>query len=267
MHKRQRTGFEFTKKSTSTAKKPRSTAEIKATVNRQIMAKAETKWIDTTYSGVMNASNTALGKDLSPTTKLCLNGLQQGTDVNKRVGKKITIKSIHVSGLIRFLGKESSVASNQPSPPSGKSVWVDLVWSKQNDQSVTAPLTSEIYNNNIGTVQGSGMLIRNPDFEKEYKVLRRFRYDLPARPFLKEAVAISGATLEPDLYSWPEHIVHFEFFYKFKKGLKVRYSSNTGNIDDIIDHAFHIMGGYGTETETDSAPICSYQARVKFVDI
>lgn len=264
MAKRQRTGSMISKKSTSKKSKPES---IKMLVDKEIVKKAEKKWIDYTFSNFMNGSNASSNKDLSPTTYLALNALAPGAATGQRIGKQVSITSVEVKGCIRFLGKESSVASNATSPPSGKAVWIHLVLDRQNDARTTAIDTQNIYYNGIATTQGSGFLLRNPDYMKQYQVLREFRYDLPARPFLKEAVAVSAATLEPDLYSWPELLVHFSFYHKFKKPLKVRYSGATGHIDDIIDNALHVCGGYGVESETDSAPSISYQSRVRYVDI
>lgn len=252
--------------SASVPQKKARAPTIAMQVEKKIAQKAEKKWIDLGFSGNMVARNDSTLRDLSPATFLALNTCQIGTDTGQRVGKKLSIVSIHVRGSIRFLGKEASVASDQPSPPSGKTVWVDLIWDKQNDGRTTAVDTSEIYSIKPISVLAGGTMLRNPDYTDQYKVLRTFRYDLPARPFLKEVVA-AATPVVADLYSWPEHIIHFEFYHKFAKPLKVRYSGNTGNIGDIIDHAFHICGGYGTESETDSAPVITYGSRVKFIDV
>lgn len=264
MSKRARSPSMKTRKSTS--KKPKE-ATIAMAVDKQIVKKAEKKWIDRTFSNFLNSSTSGGNKDLDPATVLCLNSCARGTNIGERIGKQIAITSVEVHGLVRFLGRESSVGSNQGSPPSGKSVWVNLVLDRQNDIRTTAIDTTEIYVNNIATTLGSAILIRNPDFMGQFKVLKSWRYDLQQRPFLKEVVATTAGGIEADFYTWGEQVVEFHMYHKFKKPLRVRYSGNTGNIGDIVDNALHVTGGYGVETETDSPPSISYQSRVRYIDV
>lgn len=241
--------------------------KLATVVKKEITKQTEKKWVDNYFSGNLTAGTTAANRDVSPATYLCLNSVGLGTTASLRIGKKINVISCQVNGTIRFLGKESTTGSNAPSPPAGKTVWVNLVLNKQNDQATTAVNTSEIYNNASGTLLGGGNMLRNPDFTNEYTILKAWRYDLPPRPCFKEVVANTVATIVADYYSWPEHIVHFSLFYKWKRPLRVRMSTSTGNIGDIIDNALHVTAGYGTEAETDSAPVITYNARVKFTDM
>lgn len=191
----------------------------------------------------------------------------QGNNGNTRVGKKISMVSVEVKGTIRLLGRESSTPSNQPSPPSAKSIWVALVMDRQNDGRTTAFDTAEVYFQPLATTSGRASVVRNLDFIDQFKVIASKQFDVGDRSFLKEVVADTAAGIVADYYSWGEQIFHFHFYHVFKKPLQVRMTGNTGNIDDIIDNALHVVSGYGVESETDSAPVLNYASRVRFIDV
>ncbi len=175
-------------------------------------------------------------------TILSVSGVSQGNSESQRLGRKMTILSVHIKAVVKMVNVEANV--NVKTDLRGR---IALVLDTQTN---AAQLTAtDVYDDG----QTDDILaFRDLQFTSRYKVL----WDKPW--VLKPQQMAQGAV---DLFAHSDTHTHVMRFNKvFKTPLQVTYNSTTTNvIAAITDNSLHIIG-----IANNTAALLSYQFRMRF---
>lgn len=185
---------------------------------------SETKWFDTT---LVATTISAAGAISSPS----LNLIPEGTAESNRIGRKCTVRSVHMKG---------TVTLPSSSTPLNERIRIILYCDKQaNGASATAPDIIEIASVNS---------FRNLSNVNRIKVLAD-------KTFTFNQLAGAGADTTTDIYS----PVVRSFAFNKRLALDLEFSSNTGAITEIRSNNIGVLA----ITDSGLATI-AYTARVRF---
>lgn len=201
----------------------------------------ELKYFDTTKS------ITTIGADwatsgFDPDTILCLSAPGQGDGANERIGRKITIHSVEVTGRVRLIA-DDTVASP---PSSGRNVRLILVVDKQTNQ--TALASGGLVISTFGSGQQE-YGHRNLEHIKRFKVLA----DLWIQLDWTASNGISGS----ENYVGQSKVFHIKRTMK----MPVIFTDGDGDIASVSDNSIHMLAvtnGVVSELAAD------YVARIRF---
>ncbi len=194
----------------------------------------ESKFIDSTRNGAVVASQT--GAEADPATVNCLNAIAQGDGESNRDGRKCTLTSLHLRGLVTLDGTETTTLAQ------GRKVRVIVVHDTQTNG---AQLNSEdVYL----TATNVGDAYRNLQFVKRFKILKDATFDMNP-----QAGAGNGTANDS-----PGIIKSFKWNFKFK--IPVVHNGTTANVSTITDSSLHVIA-FANSTGTTLA----YESRIRFV--
>jgi len=210
----------------------------------------ETKFLDTTLTNVVVAQPPATaawtGLEVNPVGSLCFNAPVQGTGASNREGRKITMESLQINGLITVVAQADQAAAD-----TNGTIKVWLVLDKQTNGGTATGLDSENVYTNPGATAISGLgPLRNMLYTKRYKVLKEIEVILPQATLTYDGVNMEQAGIQK---SWDCYIN--------LKGLKVEYLSNNGTAGDIVDNGLFIMAAC---SNSSLVPNITYNARLRF---
>lgn len=219
-------------------------------LRRYPQAGIETKFLDTTQVATAlpapPASATWAGLDTIQPPALCFNAPVQGTGASNREGRKITMQSLQITGLVSCVAQADQTAAD--TLPVIK-LWVVL--DKQTNGGTASGIDSElVYTNPSATVLGGLNPLRNMLYTKRYKVLKEIEIDLQ-----QFALTYDGTNME-------QGGIHksFEIFIDLK-GRGVEYLGNAGTVADIVDNGLFLLCA---TSSTTGAPNLTYNARLRF---
>lgn len=224
-----------------------------AFVPRTMGARAQTerKYFDSYLTGTaLVSANTWAGTELDPAGN-CLFYPQEGSDIDNRVGRKVTVQSIKIRGHISVANQADQSAADLASK-CRLILYVDQQTNAaqaQGEQLMADPgaATSQL---TVNTFQSTANFGR-------FKVLRDKVYTL-MNPNMVATTAAGNTVCSAGLQK------SFKLTYRFPKGMVVRFNATNGaSVADIIDNSFHLIG---LTTSTTLAPTIHYQCRVVYTD-
>lgn len=229
-------------KQRAAARKRRQQSQLRNA--QQIMNTVESKTHSTFKAATsLVAPTDSSGAEFDPaSTALCLNAINQGDSYTDRDGRKIVMKSVHVTGVITSAKQADQTAMDDPAY-----IYIALVLDTQTNG---AQLNSEdVFSNPSGSATLCASPIRNMNRIDRYRVLKSVKLKLERPPTQWDGTNIEqGGLIEP-----------FEIYKKLN--VPVTYSSNGNGIADIVDNSLHIIA---YTSNTDLVPQIQYNSRVVF---
>lgn len=211
----------------------------------------ETKFVDYALNAnaliVPPAAAAWAGLDTQqPVGTLCFNAPTQGTGASNREGRKITMESLQINGIISCAAQVDQVGAD--TLPVIK-IWIVL--DKQTNGGVATGVDSEnVYTNPSATALAGLAPLRNMLYTKRYKVLKEIEVDLQ-----QFALTWDGTNMEQAGIHKPWSC------YLPLKGLGVEYLGNAGTVADIVNNGLFILAAASSAT---GAPSITYNARLRF---
>jgi len=205
----------------------------------------ELKFLDTSRAVSFTAPTDAAGGEMDPTTMNCLNGVGQGSGESQRVGKKYTIKSIHLTGRVGY-----TAAADQADILAPGNLFVALVLDMQTNG---AQLNSEdVFTNPLGTAGGAPIPLRDMERSTRYKVLKVWKLSRPT--------VVTAGTDGTNTNSQVPAPVLFEMYKKCN--IPVECIGDNDTVADINDNSLHLIG---YASSTNFSPALSYNCRIRYV--
>ncbi len=208
----------------------------------------ELKFYDQKLLGsALTAPTDASGGEHDPSATVMLNTVVQGDGESQRDGRKITMKSIYIDGLIKTAPQATqSAADNQCL------IFIALVLDTQCNG---ATISSEnVYVNPGASAVTAANPLRNLQFTKRFKVLATRRF-IMQNPALANDTGATGGVIQNGLSK------RFKIF-KNLHNIQSTYSASTETVANITDNCLHIVSW---TSDTSMAPQMSYVSRLRFV--
>ncbi len=211
----------------------------------------ESKYFDTFLSAAAVPESTDwTGTETDPAVPLTLFAPQEGSDINQRVGRKVSVYKIHLKGYIQTTVTQNS--DDVFAPPATRCIlYVDQQTNAAQAQgeqvmampgAATAPLVASSF--------------QNTDNFGRFRVLSDRVYDGRDQSALTDG-ASTGSLSSADI---PLNIK-----FTFKKPINVRFNgTNGGTVADIVDNSFHFLMQKSATVGTHTV---SYQVRTYYKDI
>lgn len=240
-----------------TAKRPRRASYKAKPVTRSAfnhlasLLGVENKYYDTqlTSFNIPSATNMA-GLEADPATVLCLSAPAQGDGPTNREGRRITIQSIEVDGVVTQVPQTAQTAADV-SP----TVTVWLILDKQTN--ATQLNSEDVFSNPSGQAALSATPLRNMQFSTRFTVL--------AKKEIKMQMQTMVAQASPNhTQSGQTHAFHI---YKDLNDLTVLFNDATtvAGIQNVTDNSLHIIATQsGSPSGTVVASQLFYNARIRF---
>lgn len=203
-------------------------------------AVSESKYFDSEFSAFTIGENTAAWAATNDVVKGVMVLPQEGSDIDNRIGRKISLYKLAIRGIISH-GGASDQADILPNDIIRIILWMDT----QTNATVTT----------------SGSLMRTPTNATAPILFTQFQNlsNLGRFRVLKDVVVrcppSTSGTDGANTTSQAITDIPFKFTIKFRKPVTIRFNStNGGTIGDIVDNSFYLSmqasrtGGYTTTT-------------------
>lgn len=200
----------------------------------------EAKYVDSERTAISPVSQT-IGSEIDNTTMLCLNGIANGTTESTRIGTKVVLTSIQISGLATML-TQSDQADAEPST----SVRILLVHDKQTNG---AQFNGEdvLLNSSVDI-----LAFRDPEYSARFTVLKEWFIELNATNSQTDGTNTGSIAGEQKRFT----------LYK-KLNIPVKYSADNATVTAIVDNSLHLMA---IQTSTGGPVQLNWQSRVRYQD-
>ncbi len=198
-------------------------------------------------NGALVAPTDAAGGEVDPSATVLMNTVVQGDGESQRDGRKITMKSIYVEGVVSI-----ATQTGQSGADSAVTIFIALVMDQQTNG---ATITSEnVYTNPGANAKLAAGPFRNLQFTKRFKVLGTRKFTMQQVSMTNDTgstggVIVSGITKR------------FKFF-KHLGNSTVTYTASTETVANIVDNSLHLIAYCSS---TSMAPLISYSSRLRFV--
>ncbi len=205
----------------------------------------ETKFYDQKLiTSALTAPTDASGGEHDPSATVLLNTVVQGDGESNRDGRKITMRSIFVRGIVVV-----NARTNVTVPVTAAEVMIALVLDTQTNG---ATLSSEnVFKNPGANAITATAVFRNLQFTKRFRVLKRICFTLP-----QSEMTWDGTNMEAEGFAVP-----FSMFVKLNN-IRVLFSASTETVANITDNSLHIVAYC---TNVGQAPTLNYISRLRFV--
>ncbi len=196
----------------------------------------------------LTAPTDATGGEHDPSSTIMLNTVVQGDGESQRDGRKITMRSIYVDGVINC-AKQAS----QSSADNATGIFIALVLDTQTNGVQFS--SEDVFKNVGGNALTAATPLRNLQFTKRFKVLATRRFIIQdanianATSFSADAGIIAGGKQK-----------RFKIFKNLF--LETQFSGTTETVANIVDNSLHMIAWC---TDTGMAPKISYASRLRFV--
>ncbi len=205
----------------------------------------EIKFLDLTLADQAVPATTGwTGTELDPAVN-CLNAMVVGNTQSTRIGRRIEMVSIFITGTIKVPAQTTLSAA-----PLVARMLLALTLDMQSNGAQIQGET--VFINPVGDAEVNANPIRNLEFTKRARVLARKMMTVPQRPLVSNQTA--------GTITVGEVTIPFSFFVKLH-GMVVNYSSSTPDIADIVDNSLHLIGN---GTSTTGTPVVSYNSRLRY---
>lgn len=216
---------------------------------RGAVAMTERKYFDSFLSAsAITASTDWTGTEHDPAGN-CLFYPVEGSDINERIGRKVTLVKLTIRGVIR-----APAQVNQTAGDAASVVRLILV---QDEQTNAAQMQGEQLMSAPGAANA---LLCNQTFQStanfgRFRVLKDKTFTLS-----NPNMAWDGTNIETNGLNRA-----FKFSIVFKNPIRVRFNStNGGSVADIVDNSFHLLAQ--ATNVADLAPLLYYQCRCVYMD-
>lgn len=217
-------------------------------------AVSESKYFDSFVNAAAISEGVAwTGTELVPATLNTLVVPTEGSDINNRIGRKISVYKIAIRGVIA-----TDILADQGLIVRGPDYRIIVFCDKQTNgvqvQGETLMAAPQAATNVLAfsTFQNLGNLGR-------FRVLRDKIIRSPAVAQSQDNDNATNSTCSTTIPDIP-----FKFTLNFKTPVVMRFNSaNGGTIGDIVDNSFHMIG---IKTSTVFASTMSYQCRAYYKD-
>lgn len=207
------------------------------------------KYYDALHTGTMAATTNWANKEQDPVGVGTICAPSQGPGPQQRDGRKLLVKSIHVTGIIN---RPAQVT--QSAPQFGGSVFIALVQDKQTNG---AQLNSEdVYTNPVGSSVTSSCPVRTMETSDRFKVWATTRLTFGPPP-----IANGVGTVAPPTMIFSGNSIPFEFYVT--PNVVMQMTGTTVDIANCVDNSFHIVAAADWQP-TDPLDIV-YNARTRFI--
>lgn len=206
----------------------------------------ELKFYDQKLIGTTLATSTdGTGGELDPSSVILMNTVTQGDGESQRDGRKITMRSIYVSGHVSI-----PIQASQSTFDNMCFVFLALVLDTQTN---AATINSEdVYINPGGNAVTAVTPQRNLENIQRFKVLG-IRKMVFSSPSATNDTGATGGVILGGLGRF--------FQFSNKLGIDVHYKGTTENVGNITDNSLHLIGWC---SDTGMAPNISYVSRLRF---
>ncbi len=206
----------------------------------------ELKYHDSGRSALaISATAAASSMEADPTTADSLCTVIRGDLPTNRNGRKITLKSVTIKGIVHWQPFIEEAIN-----ASGSEVFLALILDTRTNG--VQIVSEEVYDNFIGAAATAVAPLRNLLFGDRFRVLKQWHLSMPYQ---------SGFQGLLETYNFSGNYMYFECFLKLD--IPVHFIGTTGGIADILDNSLHILA---KTNDNQSSPELSYNARVRFVD-
>ena len=216
---------------------------------RGALAMTERKYFDSFLSAhAMLAGNTWAGGELDPATLLTLCVPSEGSDIDNRVGRKISVHKVTIRGMI-FVSAQVNITAGDQASVCRLVMFVD-------QQTNGAQAQAE----NLMSGPGAASAFLTPHTFQSTANFGRFNV------LRDKTVTVQNPNMTWDGTNIEAHglSIPFKLSYRFKKPLVIRFNgTNGGTVADIIDNSLHFIG---FATSTNLAPQIYYQSRCVYTD-
>lgn len=209
----------------------------------------ERKYFDATRTNLaLTAPNTWAGTEVDPPTLNTLFCPVEGSDINERIGRKVSVLSIKIRGTFYV-----PVQANQTATDLGAFVRFILFQDLQTNG-------SQAQGEELMTGSGVNAPLNISQFQSTAN-FGRFRVLKDKVQSLRDPqIAWDGTNIEQSGYYVP-----FKCSYNFAKPVMVRFNStNGGSVADIVDNSFHMIAMI---PQSSLAPEIYYVCRTVYVDV
>lgn len=193
-------------------------------------------------NGALVTNTDGSGIEHDPSATVLLNTVVQGDGESNRDGRRITMKSIYVDGVISCASQ-----ANQTATDNAACIFIALIMDTQTNG---ATLNSEeVYINPGANAALSANLLRNLQFSKRFRILKTVRMELnnPTISYDGTNVEQSGIALRWSMF--------------VKLNTIVNYSNTTETVANIVDNSLHIIA---TTSSATLVPLISYNSRLRY---
>lgn len=226
-------------------RKRRRFIKRKRRIKRQGLG-VEVKFYDKFLIGGVLATNTdASGGEQDPSATVLLNTVVQGDGESNRDGRKIIMRSIHVTGTVSCISQ-----ANQSAADNGAFIFIALVLDKQTNGATI--VSEEVFVNPGADALMSCSVLRNLKFSSRFTVLRTVKLNMD-----NVNLAFSGTT---DNMEQSGLVRNWEMYRMLN--IPVVYSDTAETVANIVDNSLHIIAW---TTSATMAPLISYNSRLRFV--
>lgn len=212
-------------------------------------AASESKYFTTEFGNNILSTTNWTGTELDPATILSLCCPQEGSDIDNRIGRKISVYKIALRGLLQW-DLEGDEPDILPSPAFRLILYIDQQTNgtqAQGEQVMTPVASSD----EIGfcSFQNLANLGR-------FRVLKDKVY---------RGTTMTAGTDGTNTVSVSTAPIPFKMTVRFRKPVIVRFNAtNGGTIGDIVDNSFHLIGCKSSPYHTVNL---TYQCRAYFKDV
>lgn len=184
------------------------------------------------------------GGELDPSPTTCFTTISQGDGESNRDGRKATIKSLYLKGMV--------VIPSQPNQAGAERADLCFLAVVLDTQTNGAQLNSEdVYTNPGGDASGCAVPFRNLQYSKRFKILATRLITLH-----DPNMTYDGTNIEQAGYTKPFKINLPNL------NIECNYSNTTETIANSTDNSIHIIG---FTNSTGLGPMITYNSRTRFV--
>ncbi len=198
-------------------------------------------------NGAIAAPADASAGEQDPSATIMLNTVVQGDGESQRDGRRITMKSIYVEGVVTI-----AVQTGQSGGDSAATIFIALVMDKQTNGATIS--SEDVFINPGANAKLAAGPLRNLQFSKRFRILGTRKFTMSQVSMTNDTgstggVIISGITKR------------FQFFKNLGNKI-VNFSNTTETVANIVDNSIHVIAYCSS---TAMAPLISYSSRLRFV--
>ncbi len=208
----------------------------------------ELKFYDTSLTDAQLTSPTdATGGEHNESATIGPTTITQGTGESQRDGRKISMRSLFVSGLISVAAQAATSTAD-----AGSTVFIAVVLDTQTNG---ATINSEdVYKNTAANALLAANPQRNLQFSSRFRVLAKKTMQISNMSMTNDTGATGGV-----IQAGTQR--QFQFFVNLR-GMNVLYKGTTETVANIVDNSLHIIA---YTSGTALAPTISYNSRLRFI--
>ncbi len=208
----------------------------------------ELKFYDTKLVSAALTTNTdASGGEHDPSATIVLNSTTQGDGEQQRDGRKMTMKSLYLSGNCVVPGKATESTAD-----AGCIIYIAVVLDTQTNGATI--VSEQVFKNVGGNVALGANPMRNLEFSTRYRVLATKHFTMQ-NPAIANDTGATGGIIQQGL------VKRWKMFIKLKD-LGVTFNGTTETVANITDNSLHLIA---FTSSTSLAPVISYSSRLRFM--